>query len=62
MSLRHPAWMLREASDHLRLEGVSVSPRTVRNFWVKENLETKYKRLLRPEEEKVDQEVELTEE
>ena len=49
-------------SDHLRLENISVSPSTIRNIWIKENLETKYKRLLRLEEEKNGQEMELTEE
>jgi hypothetical protein len=46
-------------SDKLRLEGISVSPGTVRNPWLKEGMETKYKRLLRLEEEKNGQDVEL---
>jgi transposase InsO family protein len=37
-----------------------VSPSTVRNLWLKEGMETKYKRLLRLEEEKNGQDVELT--
>ncbi|MCE5281442.1 MAG: integrase core domain-containing protein [Deltaproteobacteria bacterium] len=49
-----------KVSDQLRLENVSVSPSTVRNLWIKESMETRYKRLLRMEEEKGD--VELTEE
>lgn len=49
-------------SDHLRLEGVSVSPGTVRNIWVKENLETRYKRTLRLEEERAGSDIDLTEE
>lgn len=48
--------------DYLRLEGVSVSAGTIRNLWVKDNIETKYKRLLRLEGEKVGPELELTEE
>ena len=39
-----------------------MSPSTIRNLWVKEGLETKYKRLLRLEEEKNGQELDLTEE
>jgi transposase InsO family protein len=49
-------------SDHLRLEGVSVSPSTIRNIWVKEDMETRYKRLLRLEEEKNGHDLDLSEE
>ena len=52
LSLKHPARGPLHVSDHLRLRDVTVSPGTVRNIWVKENTETKYKRLLRLEEEK----------
>lgn len=55
---RGPQWI----SDRLRLEGVHVSPSTVRNLWIKEGLETRYKRLLRLEEEKNGQDIDLTEE
>jgi transposase-like protein len=59
-SLLHPAWGPLRLSDQLRLEGITVSPSTVRNLWLKEGMETKYKRLLRLEEEKNGQDVELT--
>jgi transposase InsO family protein len=62
ISLDHPAWGPVHVSDHLRLRNVTVSPSTVRNIWVKENMETKYKRLLRLEEEKNGKDVDLTEE
>jgi len=62
LSLQHPAWGPVRISDHLRLEGIAVSPSTVRNIWIKENIETKYKRLLRLEEEKNGQDMDLTEE
>jgi len=62
LSFEHPAWGSMKLSDHLRLENISVSPSTIRNIWTKENLETRYKRLLRLEEEKNGQEMELTEE
>lgn len=62
LSLEHPAWGPVHVSDHLRLRNVTVSPSTVRNIWVKENMETKYKRLLLLEEEKNGKDVDLTEE
>jgi len=51
LSIEHPAWGQQRISDQLQLEGVSVSPGTVRNIWLKEGLETRYKRLLRLEEQ-----------
>ena len=60
VSLDHPAWGPVKISDHLRLEGISISPSTIRNLWIKEDLETKYKRLLRLEEERNGLEMDLT--
>lgn len=60
LSIEHPAWGQLRVSDQLRLEGVSVSPSTVRNLWLKEGLETRYKRILRLEEERHGQDIELT--
>jgi transposase InsO family protein len=62
LSLDHPAWGPVRVSDHLRLQNVTVSPSTVRNIWLKEGMETKYKRLLRLEEAKNGEDIELTEE
>ena len=62
LSIAHPAWGPVHVSDQLRLAGISVSPATVRNLWLKEGLETKYKRILRLEEEQHGHEIELTEE
>jgi len=62
ISLKHPAWGPVHISDHLRLQSVTVSPSTVRNIWLKENMETKYKRLLRMEEDKNGKDIDLTEE
>ena len=62
LSIEHPAWGPMRVSDNLRLEGVSVSPSTVRNLWIKEGLESRYKRILRLEEEKNGKGIELTEE
>jgi transposase InsO family protein len=62
LSIEHPAWGQVRVSDQLRLEGISVSPSTVRNLWIKEGLETRYKRILRLEESRHGQEIDLTEE
>ena len=62
LSIEHPAWGPMRVSDNLRLEGVSVSPSTVRNLWIKEGLESRYKRILRLEEEKNGKDIKLTEE
>jgi transposase-like protein len=62
LSLVHPAWGAVRISDTLRLENIGVSASTVRNIWLKEDMETRYKRLLRLEEEKNGQDVELSEE
>lgn len=62
LSIEHPAWGQGHVSDQLRLAGVSVSPSTVRNIWIKEGLESKYKRILRLEEERNGKDIELTEE
>jgi transposase InsO family protein len=59
-SIEHPGLGQLQVSDRLRLEGVSVSPSTVRNIWLKEGLENKYKRILRLEEEKNGTDIELT--
>lgn len=62
VSLAHPVWGPVRVSDQLRLEAVAVSPGTIRNIWIKEDLDTRYKRLLRMEEEKNGMEIDLTEE
>jgi len=62
LSLEHPAWGPVHISDRLHLQSITVSPGTVRNIWLKENIETKYKRLLRLEQEKNGKDVDLTEE
>jgi len=62
LSIQHPAWGPMRVSDHLRLEQVNVSPSTIRNIWIRENMETRYKRILLLEEQRNGQEMELTEE
>ena len=60
MSIAHPHCGQVHAADHLRLEGISVSPSTIRNLWLREGLETRYKRILRLEEETHGKDIELT--
>lgn len=62
MSIEHPRWGQAHVSDQLRLQGISVSPSTVRNIWIREGLQSRYKRILRLEEELHGKGVELTEE
>jgi hypothetical protein len=45
----------------LALDGVSVCSIAVRNVWLKDGMETKYKRLLRLQETAVGNDFELTE-
>jgi len=50
MSLEYPSAGQQRIADQLQLEGLSVSPGTVCNVWIKEDMETRYKRLLLLEE------------
>ncbi len=61
LSLEHPAFGQQRIADQLALESVSVCPTSVRNVWLKEGLETKYKRLLRLEEKAMTKGFKLTE-
>jgi len=61
LSLKQPTFGQQRISDQLNLEGISVSATSVRNVWIKENMETRYKRLLRLEEEHAGKGFELTE-
>ena len=61
LSLKHPTFGQRRIADHLALQGLSVSATSVRNLWIKQDIETRYKRLLRLEETHAEQGFELTE-
>jgi transposase InsO family protein len=50
LSLAHPAFGQQRIADELRGQGLNVCPTSVRNVWIKEKLENRYKRLLRLEE------------
>ena len=61
LSLKHPAFGQQRIADELRGQGCYVCPTSVRNVWIKENLETRYKRLLRLEETSMSEGFSLTE-
>ena len=61
LSLKHPTFGHQRIADQLRLEGVTVCASTVRNLWIKKDMETKYKRLLKLEEMAQGKDLELTE-
>ena len=61
LSLKHPAFGQQRIADQLALEGLVVCPTTVRNVWLKADLETKYKRLLQLEEKAMAKGFKLTE-
>ncbi len=60
LSLQHPAWGCVRLSDHLKLEGVSVSSPTVQNILIKHGMGSKYERWLKLEELASEQAIELT--
>ena len=61
LSLEHPAFGQQRIADQLALEGVSVCATSVRNVWIKDGLEAKYKRLLRLEEKSMLKDIVLSE-
>ncbi len=61
LSLEYPAFGQQRIADQLALEGIAVCATSVRNVWLKEKLETKYKRLLRLEEKAMGKGFKLTE-
>ncbi|WP_319407627.1 hypothetical protein [uncultured Desulfosarcina sp.] len=61
LSLKHPAFGQQRIADQLALQGLVVCPTTVRNVWLKADLETKYKRLLQLEERAMTKGFKLTE-
>lgn len=50
LSIEHPAWGQQRIADELVPRGVVVSHGTVRNIWIRHNMENRYKRLLLLEE------------
>jgi transposase InsO family protein len=62
LSVSHPAWGRKRIANELMQERILVSPSTIRNIWLKERLETRYKRILKLEEERAGEKIDLTEE
>lgn len=61
LSIKYPTHGQQRIADQLSLEGHCVSASSVRNLWVKQDMETRYKRLLRLEETHSKEGFELTE-
>lgn len=61
LSLKHPAYGQQRIADHLALEGIAVCATSIRNLWIKQDMETRYKRLLLLEEVHAEKGFELTE-
>jgi transposase InsO family protein len=60
LSLERPGWGCYKLSDYLKLQGVSVSGPTIQGHLAKQGLGTKYARLLRIEEQALEEGLELT--
>lgn len=60
LSLEHPEWGCNRLSDFLKLDGVNLSSVTVQNILIKNNLGSRYERLLRLEEKATTEKIELT--
>ncbi len=62
LSIQHPARGQQHIADLLALENIQLAPVTVRNIWLRNNLETRYKRMLALEEKTAGKKAKLTEE
>lgn len=62
LSIEHPAWGQQRISDELALRELAVSPSTVRNIWIRNELETRYKRMLALEKKSAKKGFKLSEE
>ena len=62
LSLQYPTFGQQRIADQLALDGMIVCATSVRNIWIKEDIQTRYKRLLRLEDKAAVEGFELTEE
>jgi len=62
LSTEHPAWGQLRISDEMALREKVVSATTVRNVWIRNKLETRYKRMLALEDKSAAKGFKLTEE
>ena len=60
LSVEHPEWGCNRLSDYLKLEGVNLSSVTVQNVLIKNNLGSRYERLLKLEERALTEKIDLT--
>jgi transposase-like protein len=60
LAMKQPAWGCVRLSDYLKLEGISVSSPTVQNILIKNQMGSRYERLLKLEEAATEQKIELT--
>lgn len=60
LSLDHPGWGCIKLSSMLKLEGISVSSPTIQNILIKNQMGTKFERLLKLEEKASQKAIELT--
>jgi transposase InsO family protein len=60
VSLSHPTWGCDRLSDQLKLEGMSISSPTVQSILIKNNLGSRYERLMKLEEKAAHEAIELT--
>jgi transposase InsO family protein len=62
LSIEHPAWGQQRVRDELVPHGIVVSATTVRNVWLRHDMETRYKRMLELEKKSAKKSFKLTEE
>ncbi len=62
LSLEHPTYGAQRIANELRLREVNVSPSGVRGVWLRHDLETRYKRLMRLEAHAQDETLVLSDE
>lgn len=62
LSLAHPAWGCVRLSEHLKLDGVSVSSPTIQNILIKHAMASKFDRLLKLQEQVAAEPFELSSE
>lgn len=62
LSVEHPAWGQQRIADELALRETAVSAGTVRNIWMRNEMETRYRRMLALEKKSAAKGFKLTEE
>lgn len=62
LSIKNPAFGQQRIADEMALNGHLIAAATVRNIWLRNDLETRYKRLLRLEEKVFGENLELSSE